>query len=447
MAPPLKKELGLWDVVFFTLAGTIGTRWLSAAANAGPGSITLWVLAAALFLIPSTFAIAALSRKYPEQGGLYVWTKRDFGDWAGFLCFWLYWISIALWFPSAVMAYSSMAVYALGPAFTHLAHDRTYVVTMSLIMVWLALGSHLIGLRFGKWTQIFGGIGSYALGFVLIVVAFFIFEKRGSATPMRLAPEWNWATINFWSQIAYALTGLELAPMLGSEIRDAGDVLPKSAWISAFSAAGYYAAATAALLIILPPAQVDPLFGLAEGGRTAGAALGLDWLGPMAAIMILMGAIGQFGALGAAASRLPFVVGADRYFPKAFAKLHPVWGTPYWSILLLGAIASFFLILVQAGETLKAAYQLLVDLMVLTTFIPFGFIFLSAWKCGRRISAALGLAVSALAMICSLVPTADVSNVWLFEAKLLGGTILLIGSAWWMFQRAQRSHSSGADAE
>ena len=437
--PLLRKELGLWDVVFFTLAGTIGTRWLSAAANAGPNSITLWILAAALFLIPSTFAIAALSRKYPEQGGLYIWTKRDFGDWPGFLCFWLYWTSIALWFPNAVMAYSSMAVYALGPSFTYLADNRIYVVTASLVMVWLALGSHLIGLRYGKWTQVFGGIGSYALGVLIIVAAFLVYQRRGSATPMQLMPQWNWVTLNFWSQIAYALTGLELAPMLGSEIRDAGDVLPKSSWISAFSAAGYYAAATAALLVILPPAQVNPLYGLAEGGRTAGVMLGLHWLGPLAAVMIIMGAIGQFGALGAAASRLPFVVGADRYFPKAFAQLHPKWGTPHLSILLLAGIASFFLVMVQFGETLRAAYQLLVDLMVLTTFIPFGFIFLSAWKCGNRISAVLGLAVSALAMICSLVPTADVSNVWLFEAKLLGGTALLIGSAWWMFRRAQRT--------
>src|SRR4051794_5590001 len=159
------------------------------------------------------------------------------------------------------MAYSSMAVYALGPGFTHLADNRVYVVTASLIMVWLALGSHLIGLRYGKWTQVFGGIGSYALGLVILIAAFLVFQKRGSATPLQLKPEWNWATINFWSQIAYALTGLELAPMLGSEIRDAGDVLPKSSWISAFSAAGYYAAATAALLVILPPGQINTLYG------------------------------------------------------------------------------------------------------------------------------------------------------------------------------------------
>ena len=89
-------------------------------------------------------------------------------------------------------------------------------------MVWLALGSHLVGLRYGKWTQVFGGIGSYALGVLIIVAAYLVYQRRGSATPMQMVPEWNWATVNFWSQIAYALTGLELAPMLGSEIRNAG---------------------------------------------------------------------------------------------------------------------------------------------------------------------------------------------------------------------------------
>lgn len=434
----LRKELGLWDVVFFSVSGIIGTRWLSAAANAGPSSISLWLLAAALFLIPSTRAIAALSRKYPEQGGLYTWTKRDFGDWPAFLCFWLYWTSIALWFPNALMAYSSMAVYALGSDWIPLADNRVYVITASLVMLWVALASHIVGLRVGKWTQVLGGLGSYGLGALVVIVAFTAYARQGSATPMKLAPEWNWSTVNFWSQIAYALTGLELAPMLGSEIRDAKDVLPRSAWISAFATAGYYAAATAALLVLLPPDRIDPLHGLADGGRAAGTALSMHWLGPLAAIMILAGAVGQFGALGAAAARLPFVVGADRYFPPIFARLHPRWGTPYWSVLLIGGLSSLFLVLMQVGETLRAAYQLLVDLMVLTTFVPFGFIFLSAWKCGTRVSAVLGLAVSALAMVCSLVPTADAKNVWLFEAKLLGGAALLTASAWVLFAYAKR---------
>src|ERR1700681_2483974 len=113
--PALPRELGLRDLTLFTIACIVGTRWIAAAAHAGPGSVTLWLLAAVFFVAPLAFAVAALTVKYPGAGGLYLWTKGDFGPWHGFLCFRVYWMGIAFWFPSAAMFYMSAAAYALGP--------------------------------------------------------------------------------------------------------------------------------------------------------------------------------------------------------------------------------------------------------------------------------------------------------------------------------------------
>ncbi len=438
----IRRELNLRDVVFFTISGVLGTRWLSASAHAGPGAVTLWALAAVLFFVPCAWAIATLSKKYPQQGGLYVWTREDFGDWHGFLCFWLYWFGIALWFPNAVMAYSSMAVYALGPAYTYLANDRTYIVVASLILIWVSLGSHLVGLRYGKITQILGFVGSYGVGAMLVLIAGAIWFRGGaSATHFNFVPRFDFETINFWAQISYALTGLEMAPVMGEEIEDPERTLPRAAWISTVACSGYYSLATAALLVLMPPESVNVLSGLAEGGHLAGLKLGLAWLGPVFAACIFLGALGQIGALGAAAARLPYVVGAYRHFPSAFAKLHHRWRTPYISILTLAGFASVALLLFQLGETVRAAYSLLVDLMVLATFIPFLYIFASSWKCGNRVSAASGCLVSLLALVCSLVPPSDVRNIWIFEAKLIGGTLVLVLLARWIFVRAERSRA------
>jgi amino acid transporter len=73
----------------------------------------LWVLAALLFLIPLAIATATLTAKHPQAGGLYIWTRSDFGPWHGFLAFWVYWMGIAVWFPSAAMFYVSIAGSAL----------------------------------------------------------------------------------------------------------------------------------------------------------------------------------------------------------------------------------------------------------------------------------------------------------------------------------------------
>src|SRR5437016_2958729 len=69
-APALKRELGLRDVSLFAIVCIIGMRWIAAAAHAGPGSVTLWVLAAMFFVAPLATAIGALGVKYPGAGGL-----------------------------------------------------------------------------------------------------------------------------------------------------------------------------------------------------------------------------------------------------------------------------------------------------------------------------------------------------------------------------------------
>ena len=91
---------------------------------------------------------------------------------------------------------------------------------------------------------------------------------------------------------------------------------------------------------------------------------------------------------------------------------------------------------VQLGDSLRAAYQAL--LMVLSGFIPYLYLFASAWKAGRRLAAVAGIAVTLLTIVSSVVPTGEVGNIWLFEAKLLGGTALIIGSAWLVYRRGRR---------
>jgi amino acid transporter len=84
-APALRRELGLRDVTLFAIACIVGTRWIASAAHAGPGSVTLWLVTALLFVAPLAVAVGTLTVKYPGAGGLYLWTRRDFGPWPGFL--------------------------------------------------------------------------------------------------------------------------------------------------------------------------------------------------------------------------------------------------------------------------------------------------------------------------------------------------------------------------
>jgi uncharacterized membrane protein len=77
--------------------------------------------------------------------------------------------------------------------------------------------------------------------------------------------------------------------------------------------------------------------------------------------------------------------------------------------------------------------------MVITGFLPYLYIFGSAWKAGKRLSAVSGGAITALALFCAVVPPAEITNVWLFEGKLAGGTVAVVASAWLVYRRRKQS--------
>jgi glutamate:GABA antiporter len=434
MSGELKRELGLRDITLLAITCIVGTRWIPAAAHAGPGSVTLWFLAAILFMVPLAIAVGVLAVKYPGTGGLYLWARNDFGRFHGFLAFAVYWIGLAIWFPSAAMFYMGAGIYAVNPA---MAENRPFLLAIALAAIWIALGTNLIGVKIGKWTQNIGGASSWVIGGLLCAIALWLGTRRGSATPIHIAPAWNWDTIGFWATIAYALSGLEMAGLMGGEIRDPERNLPRAGWIASIFAAVFYSVATIAMLVILRPDQISEMNGYGQIAAAVSHESGLGWLAPILAVFVLASAVGQFGGIGTTISRLPFAVGVDRLLPAAFARVHPRWGTPYISLLVLGVIASLLLIAMQVGDTMRAAYQSLVSLMVIVGFLPYVYIFGSAWKAGCRISAVSGWAITLLAIVCSVVPTSDVTNVWLFETKIWVGTIAVVLVSWWLYRRNQ----------
>jgi amino acid transporter len=441
--PALKRELGLRDLTLFAITCITSARWIPIAAHAGPSSVALWLLAVIFLMVPLTVAVSALVTKYPGAGGLYLWTRQDFGAWPGFLCFWVYWMGIAFLFPTAALLYIKVGFSMFGPLFVRWGDDRFYLLAATVALIWIALGSNLIGLRIGKWTENIGALATWAVGFLLVLVAWMVWTRRGSATPIHLIPKWSWGTVNFWAAIAYATSGMEGPGMMAGEIRDPERTMRRAGWIASGFVAVFYVSATIAFLVVLTPDHISELNGFAEMGESAGILLGAAWLSPLFALLVVISGIGFVGGLGTATSRLPFAAGVDHLLPEAFGKLHSRWRTPYVSLLSLGGVATFLLVIYQLGDTMRVAYDELVSMMVITGFLPYLYIFASAWKAGKRVSGLSGGAITTLALFCSMVPPAEISNAWLFEGKLALGTLVVLASAWLVYRR--RKHFISKD--
>lgn len=453
-APQLPRALTLRDLVLFHIAAILGIRWTATAAKAGLGSITLWLLAALLFFIPQGLAVIQFSRSYPEEGGIYAWTKREFGEAHGFLCGWCYWINNMLFYPTLLLTAAVQLTYAIGQADSGLGDNWAFVLAFTLIGLGLATVLNLVGIGTGKWLQNIGGIATYVPAVLLIVGGAIAIFKTAPANPLplsQLAPNFgHLSLLNLWATIAFAFAGLELAATMGQEIRAPERNLPLSIYFSAPLIALVYVCGTLAVLWLTPRDQINvtagPLQAIAAGfGNSAGA---------FAALCLTVSQLGALGAWLSGSARVAFVVGIDRYFPAAFGRIHPRWKTPYVAILVQVPVAVLFVLLsvLGKGTTVEHAFLILLDMCLLIYFAPYVYLFAAyivhcrrgragklvapGGMTGTVVAGAAGIAITIFAMVVALIPPAGTARVWLHELKLGGGALFLVAIGCVVYWRA-----------
>lgn len=463
--PKLPRVMGFWDVLLFNIVTVLGPRWIAAAAHNGTSSISLWFLAALLFFVPTALVIAELSTRFPQEGGLYAWSKDAFGEFHGFVAGWTYWIYTLFYFPALLFASAAMAAYIGGIGYAPLAQNRSFLLAGSFALFFVAVFMNIIGLRVGKWLQNAGAVGTFVPLMMLIVAAACVWYRHGSVTQFtwsNIQPHWNWDTVNFWPQIAFAFGGLELVSSMSEEVKNPRKTFPRAILGSGIVIAVIYIAGTIAVLSLMSSVNVDPKSGVFQALTIASATLKITALGIIAAVLVTVGNAGGVGSTVAGISRVPFAVGVDRYLPRAFAKVHPKWQTPYVSILVQAVISGAILLLSQISETTVSAYQILVDATNILYFIPFLYMYAAviklAYRPDRETSTAalipggkagvwfaggMGFIIVLASIILSVIPPGETANKLLFEVKLIGGTGfgLLLGVM--LFVRGARTKARG----
>ena len=449
--PSLTRTMGFTDLVLFYVITGFSLRWIAQAAAAGPSAVVVWIIACLTFYVPHVFCVLELSARYPEEGGAYVWAKRAFGGYAGFITAWTYWCSNLPYFPALLYFGAASAVIIGGPHWQHLSTDPTYYLAFSLVGIGIAAWCNIVGLNIGKWLHNVAAVGLWIPTLILIGVGVFWRIRLGpvnSFTWSTMVPSTHLRDLIFWSTVAFSLSGLESASMLGDEIVEPRKNIPRALLVAGILITGLYMASTVAVLFVLPAAQVSTLDGVIRAIVAGSQAFGLGALALVAAVLITVSVVGGTGAWFAAAGRLPFVAGLDRYLPASFAKLHPKWKTPHIALLAQGVLAVLFIFLGQAGTSVKGAYDVLVGMSIIAYFIPYLFMFaalivlqkepagpeVSRVPGGRPVAVAmgaLGFLTTAASMFLACVPSPDDPSPTLAVAKVVGSSValVLIGTA------------------
>ena len=337
-----KKVMRGLDMTLFTVCAILVIDTLAPSAAIGASSISWWLITLVLFFIPYGLITAELGTTYPEQGGLYIWVKKAFGEkWAARTT-WLYWINVALWMPAVYVLFAGMFAQLFAPELG-LWGQILIGVAMTWVTVWIGVKT----LETSKWVPNIGAIFKALIMVVIGVAAFIYASKNGVANDLSFAsilPSWD-AGLFFLPVIVYNFMGFELMSGAGDEIKNPGKDIPRAIIISGVLITVFYLLGTIGMLMALPIEDLGLVEGIID---TLWILIGDSGFGGFVVTVLGIGALYSF-----LANMVTWTTGANKTaaeaadegeLPAFFGRLHPVNKSPVGAFVLTGIISTVVIV-------------------------------------------------------------------------------------------------------
>jgi glutamate:GABA antiporter len=462
--PHLKRVLGRFDLVLLFVVAVFNLNVVPSIAANGGVTVWLWFIALIFFFWPQGIAVIELAHRYPGEGGVYLWAKEVFGDFHGFLSGWCYWTNNMLYVPTVMLYFVGVSVYMLGPSHQALADNKLFALTTSTVLLALLTWLNIVGLGVGKWINNLGAIGTGIAATVLIGLGLVLWSRFGTtlvASDFRVPSDPRFV-LNSFGVICFGLVGLELASVMGDEIRDPARTLPGAvAWGGILSGA-LYVGATLTLLIAVGK-KVSVLQGIVQAVSQMASQVGVTWIVIPFAVMLSLSIAGIGSAWMGGSARIPFVAGLDAYMPSWLGSLHSRYATPYAALIVQGLVSLVLVVInFAAAGGVQGAFQTMLSIAVVLQLVPFIYMFAALLKLAWRpakvegrysrgvlvLAGSSGLITTVAAIVVAFFPASQIISVLKYELSMFGLTLLFIALAAFFFfvyghKKAQREVVKG----
>ena len=340
--------------------------YLSPAAVAPFGNLAIiaWiVMGAGAICLGLTFA--KLARLAPATGGPYAYTRMAYGDFAGFLIAWGYWISIWASLPVIAVAFAG-AVFDLIPGL----HNRTMAVVLTLGAIWAIVLVNLLGVKeAGMFSQITTYTKLIPFAAISLVGLLFIdpsnFSDFNPSGKSLLGASAALAPLTM-----FAFLGMESATVPAGDVVDPKRTIPRSTILGITIATLLYVFGTIAVMGLVPREQlVHSVAPFSDAARV----LWGPWGATVISIAVIVSAIGALNGWTLLMGQVPMAAAQDRLFPPLFGRLSSR-GVPAIGIVVSAIFATLLVLSQVAGPPgFSESYNLVVGLSTMAAVVPYAF--------------------------------------------------------------------------
>jgi basic amino acid/polyamine antiporter, APA family len=438
-----QPALGLSACIALVVGNMIGSGVFllpSALALFGPISIAGWVITSTGAILLA-LVFGRLARQVPKTGGPYAYTREGFGEFAGFLVAWGYWI--ALWAGNAAVAVA-FAGY-VGFLIPAVGQSSLLGLVVALAAIWLLTWINVHGVETAGGVQLITTVLKI-LPLIAIALVGIAYVDPGNFSPLNVSERSTIGAIGACAALTlWAFLGLESATVPAGNVVRPAVTIPRATVIGTTFAAVLYVLVTIAVMGLVPLGQLRSSSApLADAAVTLWGAWG-GWLVAIGACVSTFGTLNGFTLL---TGQVPLGAAQDGLFPRRFSQLTKA-GTPAFSLVFSNLLASG-LVAMNFTRGLVEAFTFIILLATLTTLVPYVFCALAEFMIYLRNPAAYGGhglghsgVIAALAFAYSLwaIYGAGAEVVYYGFLLLLAGVPVFVGIKW--HQRGTLASSQG----
>ncbi|GAA2859118.1 amino acid permease [Nonomuraea rubra] len=435
-AEPLEAgagRFGLGTASALVVGSVIGTGVFalpSALAVFGPISLVAFGLVT-IGAIALALAFRALAERLPGAGGPYVYAREAFGEFAGFLIAWSYWITA--WAGNAAIV---VAWVGYVEVFWNTGHEVGWSIVIALTGLLLPALVNLMGLRSFAAFQIVATVLKFIPLLFMATIGLLFVNTANFGEFNAGGTSWLGAISAAGAIALFSYLGIETASVAAARVRDPRRNVGRATVLGTLACAAVYILGTVTVFGTVPHA--DLVASTAPFTDSANAIFGGEWAGATVAAAAVVSGFGALVGWTLIVAEMPRAAARDGLFPAAFAR-QTRSGVPAYGIVVSTLLAAG--LTVVSYTSFEQVFITVVLLSVLTSVVPY---LLAAaaqlyWLCteGRRLKAGhlvRDVTVSALALAFGFWALAGSG----YQAVYYGTFCLLLGVPVYVWVKARR---------
>jgi amino acid transporter len=433
-----------------TIATVISIRNFPSMALVGWNGITFNLLALVMYLIPAALVAAELATGWPEEGGIYPWAKRAFGEHWGFTAVWLQWFQLTIGFIGILAFIGGTFGYLFAPALA----DNKWWVFLVIVAVWW--GATLVNLRgmetYARYTMIFTVVG-VLVPMVVLIVGGLWWVGAGHATLIPVVPSLGSLVPSFSNlndlvllvTFVFFWLGIEVSAAHVNDLKNPGRNYPLT--ILAIALFGVITIIVGGLVVAwtVPVGNLSLIAGIQQTYSTIFGP-GLAWVVTILGVLLVIGAIAEVMAWVYGPIRGLAVAARAGDLPPLLQKVNKN-GIPTSLMMLQGVIVTIWGLVFVAlpGDVNSAFWELFA--LATTVYLVMYFIMYAAaiklrysepdtprkfrvpgGKLGMWLTAGWGIAAMGFVFVIAMLPPSQIpeGTPLTYEAFLIVGTAVVV---------------------